>query len=820
MQILNGLILLLLLVSLPVTAEQTVPELSADMQELSLSRHLVWRPDAPGQWNADDALAWFRQAQLSASGVNYPALGFEPQAIWFYAHFRVNDAAGTWLLHAGRPHMDSLVLSIYDDDGNLVTHQVHGNDIPWSERPYPSNALIFPLALQSGQSYHLLLRAQALGAIEMPVSLRTETNFRLHDTRLQQFSGLYFGAIIVMILFNALLLLAIRDKAYLYYVLYLSALCIYLLSRQGLTFELFWPDHPEINNPLRALAGSCTSAFGLLFALHFLRLPADRPRLAQATYLLAGGMFILAGSAFIDLGLALKFATALPVILIIYALSICAIRIRDGFYPARYFMLSFTPMAILVALFVMKTFSIIDGNWLLDRSIELGSVMEAWLLSFALAHRFTTLRADNERIQRDATIELERRVAERTRELNQALSARSEFLAVMSHEIRTPLNGILGTVDMLKDSPLTDDQQQKIHIIEQSGDALLALINDILDYSRIEAGKLPIEESHFNLPALVRESVALFEHRARLNGNSTSILLDDNLGTLCHGDPVRLRQIIVNLISNAVKFTENGDIYVRGRRDDSNPDYVKIEVEDSGIGIQSAQLPSLFEHFQQADASTSRRFGGAGLGLAICRQLVELMGGEIGVRSQRDKGSCFWFRLPLPAVSAQQAPAKSEAATTPLEKQRLLIVDDNHVNLLVAQGLARKLGHDVETAESGPEAIAILLNDSRPFDLVLMDCEMPDMDGFETSREILRLQKEGRVPSLPVVALTAHAVPDKIRACHEAGMISHIAKPINAEKLDRSLRAVLRPDSNSDDGEAIEDSNHSSGPALKAGQSQ
>src|SRR5690606_7166250 len=482
----------------------------------------------------------------------------------------------------------------------------------------------------------------------------------------------------------------------------------------------------------------------------------SRPYWARAMNAL-GATLVLAAvlSPLFPIALVLKVATFAVVIIAPMLLTTVVLRIRDGFRPARYFLLSFLPLAILGSLFVLKTFAFIPSNWLFDHAFEVGSTLEAWLLSFALAYRLTMLKSENERIQKEINVELEKRVRERTEELNRALNARSEFLAVMSHEIRTPLNGLLGTVDMLKDSPLNAEQRQKIPVIEQSGNTLVELINDILDYARIEAGRLPIDEEQFNLPGLIRESVALFEHRARINGDELRIELADNLGLLCRGDPLRLRQIVVNLVSNAVKFTEGGTVVVRAQRDSQNPAYALVEVVDEGIGIDRRQLGHLFELFQQGDGSTRRRYGGTGLGLAICRQLVELMGGEIGAESEPGKGSRFWFRLPLPEVSRDERRAEQQEDMTASSAPpvRLLIVDDNHVNLLVAQGLARKLGHDVEVAESGPEAIAVLLNDSRPFDLILMDCEMPGMDGFETSREILRLQGDGKIDEIPVVAL-------------------------------------------------------------------
>jgi signal transduction histidine kinase/CheY-like chemotaxis protein len=788
-------ITLMLWVSMPAMAVQPGEQLplSADNQRMPLA--MLWLRDSDHQLSARAALEALRERGHPNNRGDHPAFGFERSSMWFLVRIHNDTLENEWVLQAGRSHMDHLDLYLFDSSDNLITVLHHGDQVPWRDRPYPHTNLLYPLTLLPDGQYQLVFRAESVGAIEMPMAIYTAFGLQQQDVAFQNFVGLYVGAIGAMVLFNLLLYIAIRDRSYLMYVLYLGSLFIYLASRESLLFRWLWPDSPWLNNPVQAMAAILGTGFVVLFACEFLQLKKSLPRLGRPMTVLGWSFVAIAPfSVLIETGVVLRITTAIAGTMALPLILITLHRIVAGDRPARYFLLSFSPLAIMVILFMLKTYAVINSNWIIDHAFEVGSTIEAWLLSFALAYRFTMLRDENERIQREATIELEQRVIERTRELHNALNARSQFLAVMSHEIRTPLNGIIGTVDVLKDSITDPDQQQKLHVVEQSGQTLLALINDILDYASIESGKVTILNEFFNLPALANETVSLFAENAKARSITLSLSLDPDLGTLCQGDPVRLRQVLANLISNAVKFTDHGTVQVCLNRDKENRDYVLFEVRDSGIGIPGEMLNQLFELFQQGDSSTRRRYGGTGLGLAICRQLVELTGGEIGVSSEPGKGSRFWFRLPLPTVSQEQRHAETLRVTkgSPTPSIRLLIVDDNHVNLLVAQGLARKLGHEVEVAESGVEAIAVLMNDSRPYDLILMDCEMPDMDGFETTAEILRLQNEGKIPPIPVVALTAHAVPDKIRACHNAGMVSHIAKPINSEKLDQELRKVLQ----------------------------
>ena len=754
---------------------------------------LRWLDAAGQRLTPDQALARLRDGGGQRLTANYPTLGFRDGDQWFLLSLTNRSADDRWYLNAARPHLDRLDLYLFDPRGQLLDHWVGGDQVPFDQRPLAHHQLVFPLILPPDSKRFLLFRAHGKNVIDFPLSLRSSDSFNLADGGLSFFQGFYFGAMAIMCLFNLLIFLSIREPSYLWYVFYLASFGINLFAREGLAYRWLWPGAPDWNQYSLAVLNLLTLSLAMLFSCSFLELRKRAPTLNLWLTLSAVVVALSAPLAIPYFDFFIQFSAALAFPWPFIAAALALWQFRQGYRPALFFLIAFATLAVTGAIYILKTFNLVPGHWMIENALQLGTFVEALLLSLALAHRMTALKSDNERIQLETNEALERRVEERTRELNAALSARGEFLAVISHEIRTPLNSIIGTVDMLRDSALDDGQRRHLHVIEQSGAALIELIDDVLDYSRLDAGKMPIDQTPFDLPALLLECITPFQQSARSRATELRLTLDPSLGEYCVGDPVRLRQILVNLIGNAVKFTDDGAIDVSARREEANRDYVLFEVRDTGIGIASAQLPMLFTFFQQAGSGQRRHHtdGGSGLGLAICRQLAEIMGGQIGVESQEYQGSLFWVRLPLPAAATgDRAPTAPALETGPAA--RLLIVDDNHVNLLVAEGLCRKLGHECETAESGAEALATLLARPDGFDLVLMDCEMPDPDGFETTRAIHRLQREGRLPVIPVIALTAHAVPEKIAACHDAGMIGHIAKPVNLQRLNQALSAALR----------------------------
>ncbi len=413
-----------------------------------------------------------------------------------------------------------------------------------------------------------------------------------------------------------------------------------------------------------------------------------------------------------------------------------------------------------------------------------------------LLDHFLAVESSRENLERHAAelnelLNQSGRAAEQAQSQAQSMSA---FLAMMSHEIRTPLNGIIGMTAILLDRDLGAPERDCVETIRKSGEALLAIIEDVLDFSKIEAGHLEFECEEFEITEAIDSAIEIIKGEAVRKSNRLVVTIDPHLPRVVRGDLIRLRQILLNLLSNAVKFTARGKVELRAEFLNQSATGIELRftVIDNGLGISPEQQARLFQPFTQAQASTTRKFGGTGLGLSICKRLAELMNGSIGVSSVPGRGSEFWFTVNvLPSRTRVIGHRLDDSATQERERQaqpyRVLLVEDNTINQKVAQMMMRELGYSVDLASNGLEALEALRN--RGYDLILMDCLMPEMDGFEATR---RIRASGAIGmSAPIIAMTANAFAQDREECLAAGMTDYLSKPVRRQDLKEKLEYWL-----------------------------
>ncbi|MCG8315951.1 MAG: ATP-binding protein [Pseudomonadales bacterium] len=1018
-------------------AEFSVDETTAYYDLTTVSEYLE---DPTNQLTLEEVRSAAAQTNWRISGETGLSFGYTKSSYWIRVFINnESESIQQRFIEIAYPVLDYIEVYEFRNDLQVNNYQF-GDQLPFNDRPINHSNFLVALDLPPSSHTEVLIRVTSGSAMQIPLSLWEQSALVERDQDLIISRGIYFGAMTIMALYNLMLFFVLRDKNFLYYVVYVMSMASFVFSLKGLSFKYFWPSATSWNDQSLVVFLALVVVAAASFTSSFLRVKDTRPLINKLLIFHAGLGVLCALLAFVlpyRLAILSTIISALSGILMCFTAGI--LRWQDGYHAVKYYLIAWTFMLGGGVVLALNKFGVVPNNLWTQNAVQIGSGLEVVLLSIALANQINSERRLREEAQKesiqaqanavaslkqyqnlynnavqglflldlrgyftrinpsvsrmlscdeqelliknnpsplpiyhffpdlntlitkpdklirgesirlkgkcqngktiwtvitlrpvfenqklefyegsmvDISESIEKEEALRERETAESTAkAKSAFLATMSHEIRTPMNGVLGMVEMLRGTDLNFHQTRYVNTIYNSGRALLGVINDILDYSKIESNKLEVEKISVDLSELIDECVSVFSNLCEEKNLPLYVDLDPKIPSRISSDSTRIRQIILNLLSNAFKFTENGYVYIRV--DQMADSMIRFTVQDTGIGLDNATQSKLFTSFSQADSSTTRKYGGTGLGLAISKRLAELMGGEIGVVSESGNGSKFWFTIKnyqeeaAPPVSVIKNSAKQllmiatedkkfskayhrylrsqvgkvvalndvdqliahlERSTTlkdqlfllqdsffdaisahqqfrkikdrivvltqagkarkyqdkikhqlilerpvspfqitqtikyclepdsPIQELldevldirglRFLVAEDNTVNQMVIKGILKKHGGDVTIAENGQTAVEKFRNHQQNIDVVLMDIEMPVMNGYEATQAIRNFEKQQGLQRTAIFGLSAHALAEYMTQATAAGMDGFITKPITLKQLITALHPI------------------------------
>ncbi len=719
------------------------------------------------------------------SAKNFPLnLGVLPKGAWLRFELKnVETVNIERFLEIPNPSLHHL--SIYIQSPNQPDQKwLLGSSRPFLERPVMSRNFTVPITIGGKQTVWVYLRAESSVGVLIPVRLHTSAKFWQLTLAENMYHGFYFGILFMFVAFNLGLYLFRNDILFLLLAVDLTVFSLMYGNHLGLNFEYLWPVDPDFNYLASLFFSYLVVLTANIFSWRFIRLKFAYNHIPKALYycfnISASLGFVLLW--FVPIAWSSYFCASLGLAVAYYLAYLCYLSYREGASYAGCYLVTYSFSAIATSIYVLHKLALLPTNLVVSNILGYSILLQALVLTSVMIERKKSAR----KILgfQDAAQLIPHSVR--------------DWVAQFSHEIRTPLNGIIGMADLLRETPLNPTQYNYVRSLSLSGEHLVDLVSDILDYESLASGQVQLFGSDFNLAELCQQSCDSLARMAEENNVSIALEYEEGMPLEFHADSKRFRQILLNLLNNAIKFAQNGKIIISLSY--SSDSELQLKVWDNGIGMTKQQQKEIFKRFRQADGSVYQKFGGNGLGLAICEQLAGLMEGVIAVESEINKFCCFTLTLPMPEVSKTDVidlVESDSALFLPLADNvvepvtrfntlpdHLLIlgVDDNEINRRVLKAMLNKLGHSVIEASSGQEAIDIVQS-GVDIDLILMDCEMPGMNGFDATRAIRRWQYGQADKVCRIIALTAHTLAEHKEQCLEAGMDGHLSKPLRLQEL-------------------------------------
>ncbi len=580
-------------------------------------------------------------------------LNYRPQTV---------QGARRWLLEVAYPPLDSLQLYLADGQGGYRLAGDTGDTKPWASREIRQGNYLFEIELQPNQPQRAYLRVASEGSIQVPLSLWSQHAYLEAQPGRIYVLGMIYGVLLAMLVYNLFIYVSIRDQSYLFYILYIAAFGLYQVSVNGAGVQFLWPDRPWWANAATPLLIGATGLFGCLFTRSFLRTAEHSRWMDRLLRLIIGfSVVVMVLALTTDYGLSLRLATALALLFTLAVFAAGILAWLRGMRVARYFIIAWSALLIGGQINTLMVLGHLPHNFLTMYASQLGAALEVVLLSMALADRINALKDERAKILESARSDLE----QLNRELAESNRLKDEFLSNISHELRTPMMGVMGALELLPASDTPEELQQYQHIATGSARDMMRLVNNILVLSELRAGKLRLQDQRFSLRETAARLHQQFAPLAREKGLAFDIDFDEQLPDRVYGDAEKLEQCICHLLDNAVKFTARGAVNLRFTGAvEPRQLQLNVEVIDSGIGFSDADQAFLYHQFRQVDGSMTRRYGGLGIGLAISRGLIELLGGRLEQQSRPGLGSRFGIHLRF-ALNPSDGPASDSSSAVP-----------------------------------------------------------------------------------------------------------------------------------------------------------